>query len=65
MDALRRRCGFTRNRPVGPHVAFVVDDLAQALAGKEILISPNSPSEGVTVAMILSDGVPVELLEFG
>jgi len=46
-------------------VAFVVDDLAQALAGKEILISPNSPSEGVTVAMILSDGVPVELLEFG
>jgi len=48
-----------------PHVAFVVDDLAQALAGKEILISPNSPSEGVTVAMILSDGVPVELLEFG
>jgi len=47
-----------------PHVAFVVDDLAQALAGREVLIPPNSPSEGVTVAMILADGAPVELLEF-
>jgi hypothetical protein len=47
-----------------PHIAFEVDDLAAALAGKEILIAPNSPSEGVMVAMILSDGAPVELLEF-
>jgi hypothetical protein len=47
-----------------PHVAFEVDDLAAALNGKEILIPPNSPSEGVTVAMILDDGAPVELLAF-
>jgi len=47
-----------------PHVAFEVDDLAAAIAGKEILIAPNSPSEGVMVAMILSDGAPVEFLEF-
>lgn len=47
-----------------PHVAFAVDDLAQALAGREILIAPNCPSEGVTVAMILAGGAPVELLEF-
>ena len=47
-----------------PHVAFAVDDLAAALEGREILIEPNSPSEGVTVAMILADGAPVELLEF-
>ena len=47
-----------------PHVAFEVDDLLAAIAGKEILIAPNSPSEGVMVAMILSDGAPVELLEF-
>ena len=47
-----------------PHVAFEVDDLAAALEGKIILIEPNSPSEGVIVAMILSDGAPVELLEF-
>lgn len=47
-----------------PHVAFEVDDLAAALDGKQILVEPNSPSEGVIVAMILSDGAPVELLEF-
>ena len=47
-----------------PHIAFEVDDLAAALEGREILIAPNSPSEGVTVAMILADGAPVELLEF-
>jgi hypothetical protein len=47
-----------------PHVAFEVDDLETALEGKEILVAPNSPSEGVTVAMILDSGAPVELLEF-
>jgi hypothetical protein len=47
-----------------PHVAFEVDDLAAALEGKEILTPPNSPSEGVTVAMILDNGAPVELITF-
>ena len=47
-----------------PHVAFEVDDLARALEGKEILVAPNSPSPGVTVAMILDEGAPIELLEF-
>jgi hypothetical protein len=47
-----------------PHVAFVVDDLAAAIAGKEILIAPNSPSEGVTVAFVVDNGAPIELMEF-
>ena len=47
-----------------PHVAFEVDDLAVALVGKEILTPPNSPSEGVMVAMILDQGAPVELIAF-
>jgi len=47
-----------------PHIAFEVDDLATAIAGRDILIPPNSPSAGVTVAMILSDGAPVEVMEF-
>lgn len=47
-----------------PHVAFEVDDLHQALAGQEILIQPNSPSEGVVVAFIVCDGAPVEFLQF-
>jgi hypothetical protein len=36
-----------------PHVAFVVDDIQAAIAGKQILIQPNSPTEGVTVAFIV------------
>jgi hypothetical protein len=47
-----------------PHVAFAVDDLEAELAGKEILIQPNSPSEGVTVAFIVENGAPVEFLQF-
>jgi hypothetical protein len=47
-----------------PHVAFEVDSLEEAIHGKEILISPNSPSDGVRVAFILENGAPVEFLEF-
>ncbi len=46
-----------------PHLAFVVDDLEQALQGQEILIKPNSPSKGIQVAFILSNGAPVEFLQ--
>jgi hypothetical protein len=47
-----------------PHIAFEVDDLDDALKGKDVLTRPNSPSRGVRVAMILHNGAPVELLEF-
>jgi hypothetical protein len=47
-----------------PHVAFEVADLASELAGREILIPPNSPPDGVRVAFIVENGAPVELLEF-
>jgi hypothetical protein len=47
-----------------PHVAFEVEDLARALEGQEILIEPNSPSDGVLVAFVVCDGIPVEFLEF-
>ena len=46
-----------------PHVAFEVDDLAAALEGREILIAPNSPSPGITVAFVVDNGAPVELLQ--
>jgi hypothetical protein len=47
-----------------PHIAFAVDDLDEALKGREVLIAPTEPSAGVRVAFILDDGAPVELLEF-
>jgi hypothetical protein len=48
-----------------PHIAFEVDDLEAALEGKELLAQAGSPSDGVRVAMIIENGAPVELLEFG
>ncbi len=47
-----------------PHVAFEVGNLSEALAGKEILIEPNSPSHGVMVAFIVDSGAPIEFLQF-
>jgi len=47
-----------------PHVAFEVDDLSAEIAGKQILIAPNSPSPGVTVAFIVENGAPIEFLQF-
>ncbi len=47
-----------------PHIAFEVDDLEAALEGKKILTPPNSPSDGVRVAMIIHDGAPIELIQF-
>ena len=46
-----------------PHIAFEVEDLEAAIAGKQILIAPNSPSPGVRVAFIEDNGAPVEFLE--
>jgi hypothetical protein len=47
-----------------PHIAFVTDDLEEAVKGKEILIQPNHPSKGLTVAFIVDNGAPVELMQF-
>ena len=47
-----------------PHIAFEVDDLAAELEGRQVLIPPNCPSPGVTVAFVLFQGLPVEFLEF-
>ncbi len=47
-----------------PHIAFAVDDLDRALDGKELIGEASSPTPGIKVAMILHNGMPVELLEF-
>jgi hypothetical protein len=45
------------------HVAFEVDDLAEAIKGKNVIIPPNSPSPGVVVAFIEDNGAPIEFLQ--
>lgn len=46
-----------------PHLAFTVPDITAALIGKNIIIEPNSPSEGVVVAFIEDNGSPIELIQ--
>ena len=64
MDEIRRRVHELIQTV--PHIAFVVEDLDFELAtrGFTILTKPNPPSEGVRVAMIEHNGVPIELIEF-
>lgn len=47
-----------------PHLAFEVENLEESLKGKKVIIKPNSPSEGLTVAFIEEKGLPVELMEY-
>lgn len=46
-----------------PHVAFLVDNIEEALAGREVLVETFSPGEGVRVAFIQQNGAPVEFME--
>ncbi|NOX91187.1 MAG: hypothetical protein GXP18_01670 [Gammaproteobacteria bacterium] len=47
-----------------PHVAFVVQNLEKEILGKNVIIEPNSPDEGLVVAFIEVNGAPVELMEY-
>ena len=47
-----------------PHIAFAVDDLEAAVAGKQLIGEVSSPSAGVKVAMFVDDGVAIEVLQF-
>jgi len=47
-----------------PHVAFEVEDLEKELQGQKVIIEPNNPSPGVTVAFVEVNGAPVELMQF-
>jgi hypothetical protein len=45
------------------HIAYKVSDLAEELKGKEVLIEPFDPFEGRTIAFIVEEGAPIELLQ--
>ena len=47
-----------------PHVAYVVEDLEAAIKGRELVLAPCSPAEGVTVAFVLEGRDLIEFLQF-
>ncbi len=45
------------------HVAYKVDNIKEEIKGQVILREPFSPMPGLTIAFILHEGVPVELMQ--
>ncbi len=46
-----------------PHIAYTVEDLKAAMEGKTVPLEPFTPMPGVTVAFIIEEGAPIELME--
>ena len=45
-----------------PHAAFMVEDMAAALAGKNVIVDPFDVTDTLTVAFILDGDAVVELM---
>lgn len=60
---------FENGSPLHPllqtrvHIAFKVDNLAEAIKNKELILEPYEPFPGFKVAAIVEDGAPIELIE--
>jgi hypothetical protein len=48
------------------HIGIPTDESrrGERYPGREILIAPNNPSNGVCVTFVVENGAPIELLEF-
>ena len=65
VDALRFRIvRYTRWSATVPHVAFVVPDLNEASSERRSRRADTAHRRRSKVAMIVHDGVPIELMEF-
>lgn len=47
-----------------PHVAFEVDDIYEAIKGREVIIEPRKARDNLLIAFIVADGTPIEFLQF-
>ena len=57
-------CPFPDVMKTTAHVAYKVDNMDEALAGKQVIWPTFEPFPGLKVAFIVDDGAPVEYLEF-
>lgn len=54
-------CPFPEKVQTMSHIAYEVDSMEEALKGAKILYGPFTPVEGMDVAFIEEEGVPIEL----
>ena len=57
-------CPFPDVLKTTAHVAYTVENLEDAIQGRNVIWPPFEPLPGIRVAFILDDGAPVEYLEF-
>jgi hypothetical protein len=61
---------FEPDSPVLPpvrdrcHTAFVVDDIADAIAGKRVVLGPFEALDGLRVVFVEQDGAVIEYMQF-
>ena len=46
-----------------PHAAFTVDNLDRAIDAQQVILGPYEAMDGFRVAVIVDDGLPVELIQ--
>lgn len=46
------------------HIAYEVDDLESAMAGKKVLMEPFNASDSLRIAFVMEDEAPIELMQF-
>ena len=47
-----------------PHIAYEVSNMETALEGAEVIVEPLRAGEDLTIAFIVEEGIPVELMCF-
>jgi len=47
------------------HVAYVVENIAEAVKGKSVLWPICEPMPGLKIAFIYDQGMPIELMQLG
>ncbi|MFR9534457.1 MAG: hypothetical protein SNG49_06410 [Rikenellaceae bacterium] len=54
-------CPFPEAVKTLPHIAYSVPSVEEAIIGTKVLYGPFYPVEGMTVAFIEEEGIPIEL----
>lgn len=49
----------------GGHIAYVVDDLAAAVEGKDCIVPPTEVAPGIKIAFFIEDGALTEYCQVG
>ncbi len=47
-----------------PHIAYEVPDMEEALKGANVIVEPCQGGENLTIAFIVEEGIPIELMYF-